>query len=89
MGMDGNRNSFYFAQIWSETADHELILASLLCLDGDGSTDGRLYPRLMKCHGSHGTQEWRWSGQVSPSGFDCGPQMKRIHVHTKMINLIM
>ena len=37
------------------------MLARTLCLDLDTS---QVYPRIMKCHFSHGTQEWKWIGQV-------------------------
>ncbi|XP_062335219.1 polypeptide N-acetylgalactosaminyltransferase 11 isoform X1 [Osmerus eperlanus] len=44
-------------QEWSYDEEHELILAGLLCLDMSEirSTDP---PRLMKCHGSGGSQQW-------------------------------
>nr|XP_015210143.1 PREDICTED: polypeptide N-acetylgalactosaminyltransferase 11 [Lepisosteus oculatus] len=44
-------------QEWTYDEDHELILAGLLCLDMSEirSSDP---PRLMKCHGSGGSQQW-------------------------------
>ncbi|XP_076827375.1 polypeptide N-acetylgalactosaminyltransferase 11 isoform X2 [Brachyhypopomus gauderio] len=44
-------------QEWAYDEDHELILAGLLCLDMSEmrSSDP---PRLMKCHGSGGSQQW-------------------------------
>ncbi|XP_030054179.1 polypeptide N-acetylgalactosaminyltransferase 11 [Microcaecilia unicolor] len=44
-------------QIWSYNEEHELILSNLLCLDMSEirSSDP---PRLMKCHGSGGSQQW-------------------------------
>ncbi|CAH1789835.1 unnamed protein product [Owenia fusiformis] len=49
-------------QVWTESDAHELVLADILCLDIDDHQDNEMFPRLMKCHGSHGTQEWRWTG---------------------------
>nr|XP_033787562.1 polypeptide N-acetylgalactosaminyltransferase 11 isoform X2 [Geotrypetes seraphini] len=51
-------------QIWSYNEEHELILSNLLCLDMSEtrSTDP---PRLMKCHGSGGSQQWLF-------GEECG-----------------
>ncbi|KAK2854484.1 hypothetical protein Q7C36_006353 [Tachysurus vachellii] len=44
-------------QEWTYDEEHELILAGLLCLDMSEirSSDP---PRLMKCHGSGGSQQW-------------------------------
>ncbi|KAI5106606.1 polypeptide N-acetylgalactosaminyltransferase 11, partial [Silurus meridionalis] len=44
-------------QEWAYDEEHELILAGLLCLDMSEirSADP---PRLMKCHGSGGSQQW-------------------------------
>ncbi|XP_026885430.1 polypeptide N-acetylgalactosaminyltransferase 11 isoform X1 [Electrophorus electricus] len=44
-------------QEWAYDEEHELILAGLLCLDVSEmrSSDP---PRLMKCHGSGGSQQW-------------------------------
>ncbi|KAJ8375805.1 hypothetical protein SKAU_G00063850 [Synaphobranchus kaupii] len=44
-------------QDWAYDEEHELILAGLLCLDMSEirSSDP---PRLMKCHGSGGSQQW-------------------------------
>ncbi|GCB77563.1 hypothetical protein scyTo_0020590 [Scyliorhinus torazame] len=44
-------------QIWVYDEEHELVLANLLCLD---MAETRLSdsPRLMKCHGSGGSQQW-------------------------------
>lgn len=47
-------------QLWYETAQHELRLAQLLCLDGGGE-----YPRLAKCHEMGGAQDWRHSSNRS------------------------
>ncbi|XP_051538423.1 polypeptide N-acetylgalactosaminyltransferase 11-like isoform X3 [Myxocyprinus asiaticus] len=56
-------------QEWAYDEEHELILAGLLCLDMSEirSSDP---PRLMKCHGSGGSQQWtlgknNWLYQVS------------------------
>ncbi len=51
-------------QMWGETTENELILASQLCLDGDAAPGGKMYPRIMKCHGAHGSQQWKWLDQV-------------------------
>ena len=54
-------------QLWYETGESSLQLAGLLCLDVDDlNNDGSLaYPRMMKCHYSGGSQEWRFMGAVS------------------------
>lgn len=46
-----------YIQEWVYDEEHELILAGLLCLDMSEirSSDP---PRLMKCHGSGGSQQW-------------------------------
>ncbi|XP_060681132.1 polypeptide N-acetylgalactosaminyltransferase 11 isoform X2 [Hemiscyllium ocellatum] len=44
-------------QIWVYDEEHELILANLLCLDVT-ETRSSDPPRLMKCHGSGGSQQW-------------------------------
>ncbi|XP_069770944.1 polypeptide N-acetylgalactosaminyltransferase 11 isoform X1 [Narcine bancroftii] len=44
-------------QIWVYNEEHELILANLLCLDM-AETHSSDSPRLMKCHGSGGSQQW-------------------------------
>ncbi|XP_067871145.1 polypeptide N-acetylgalactosaminyltransferase 11 isoform X1 [Heterodontus francisci] len=44
-------------QIWTYDEEHELILANLLCLDM-AETHSSDSPRLMKCHGSGGSQQW-------------------------------
>lgn len=56
-------------QEWAYDEEHELVLAGLLCLDMSEirSSDP---PRLMKCHGSGGSQQWtlgkkNWLYQVS------------------------
>ncbi|XP_016096069.1 polypeptide N-acetylgalactosaminyltransferase 11-like [Sinocyclocheilus grahami] len=56
-------------QEWAYDEEHELILGGLLCLDmfEIRSSDP---PRLMKCHGSGGSQQWtlgknNWLYQVS------------------------
>ncbi|KAH0627607.1 hypothetical protein JD844_003552 [Phrynosoma platyrhinos] len=43
--------------VWLYNEDHELILNSLLCLDVS-ETRTSDPPRLMKCHGSGGSQQW-------------------------------
>ena len=43
----------------------EFILAGLLCMDTENSPAGQNYPRIMKCHESKGTQEWKIIGVVS------------------------
>lgn len=47
-------------QMWSETHSKQLLLAGLLCLDGNTNA-----PYLEKCHQLGGTQEWRHSSQVT------------------------
>lgn len=44
-------------QVWIYNEEHDLILANLLCLD---TSEAHLSdsPRLMKCHGSGGSQQW-------------------------------
>uniref|UniRef100_A0A8C5WEB2 Polypeptide N-acetylgalactosaminyltransferase n=1 Tax=Leptobrachium leishanense TaxID=445787 RepID=A0A8C5WEB2_9ANUR len=44
-------------QLWSYNEEHELILSNLLCLDMS-ETRSSDPPRLMKCHGSGGSQQW-------------------------------
>ncbi|XP_020635415.1 polypeptide N-acetylgalactosaminyltransferase 11 [Pogona vitticeps] len=44
-------------QVWLYNEDHELILNNLLCLDMS-ETRTSDPPRLMKCHGSGGSQQW-------------------------------
>ncbi|XP_063524073.1 polypeptide N-acetylgalactosaminyltransferase 11 isoform X2 [Pongo pygmaeus] len=44
-------------QIWIYNEEHELVLNSLLCLDMS-ETRSSDPPRLMKCHGSGGSQQW-------------------------------
>uniref|UniRef100_UPI00358E5217 polypeptide N-acetylgalactosaminyltransferase 11 n=1 Tax=Myxine glutinosa TaxID=7769 RepID=UPI00358E5217 len=44
-------------QVWLYNEDGELILASLLCLDASENRPNER-PRLMKCHGSGGSQQW-------------------------------
>ncbi|XP_038044634.1 polypeptide N-acetylgalactosaminyltransferase 11-like isoform X2 [Patiria miniata] len=51
-------------QLWYESESHELRLADYLCLDQPESNSAAL-PRLMKCHGSRGSQEWRFNDQDS------------------------
>ncbi|XP_070564934.1 polypeptide N-acetylgalactosaminyltransferase 11-like [Ptychodera flava] len=46
------------ALVWSTTEDHEYLLKDMLCLDMPES-DSKAYPRMMKCHGSGGSQDWR------------------------------
>ncbi|CDQ59352.1 unnamed protein product [Oncorhynchus mykiss] len=42
---------------WAYDEEHELILTGLLCLDMSEIRSSDL-PRLMKCHGSGGSQQW-------------------------------
>ncbi|XP_067847364.1 polypeptide N-acetylgalactosaminyltransferase 11-like isoform X3 [Heptranchias perlo] len=44
-------------QVWTYNEEHDLILANLLCLDMS-ETHSSDSPRLMKCHGSGGSQQW-------------------------------
>ncbi|KAF5911452.1 hypothetical protein HPG69_004373 [Diceros bicornis minor] len=44
-------------QIWIYNEEHELVLNNLLCLDMS-ETRSSDPPRLMKCHGSGGSQQW-------------------------------
>ncbi|XP_054847434.1 polypeptide N-acetylgalactosaminyltransferase 11 isoform X2 [Eublepharis macularius] len=44
-------------RVWLYNEDHELILNNLLCLDVS-ETRTSDPPRLMKCHGSGGSQQW-------------------------------
>ncbi|XP_062900521.1 polypeptide N-acetylgalactosaminyltransferase 11 [Mobula hypostoma] len=44
-------------QVWVYNEEHELVLANLLCLDM-AETHQSDSPRLMKCHGSGGSQQW-------------------------------
>ncbi|XP_065253927.1 polypeptide N-acetylgalactosaminyltransferase 11 isoform X2 [Emys orbicularis] len=44
-------------QVWIYNEEHELILNNLLCLDVS-ETRSSDPPRLMKCHGSGGSQQW-------------------------------
>ncbi|CAJ0921308.1 unnamed protein product [Ranitomeya imitator] len=44
-------------QVWTYNEEHELILSNLLCLDMS-ETRSSDPPRLMKCHGSGGSQQW-------------------------------
>uniref|UniRef100_A0A8C9FHH3 Polypeptide N-acetylgalactosaminyltransferase n=1 Tax=Pavo cristatus TaxID=9049 RepID=A0A8C9FHH3_PAVCR len=44
-------------QVWVYNEDHELVLNNLLCLDVS-ETRSSDPPRLMKCHGSGGSQQW-------------------------------
>ncbi|XP_033125723.1 polypeptide N-acetylgalactosaminyltransferase 11-like [Anneissia japonica] len=50
------------SQLWTESENHELLLADLLCLDMS-EVDSSAPPRLMKCHGTRGSQEWHFSGK--------------------------
>lgn len=59
--------SFYLLfQVWIYNEDHELILNNLLCLDVS-ETRSSDPPRLMKCHGSGGSQQWTFgvSGEAA------------------------
>lgn len=55
-------------QVWIYNEDHELILNNLLCLDVS-ETRSSDPPRLMKCHGSGGSQQWTFgvSGEAGTS----------------------
>ncbi|XP_042783072.1 polypeptide N-acetylgalactosaminyltransferase 11 isoform X1 [Panthera uncia] len=44
-------------QVWIYNEEHELVLNNLLCLDVS-ETRSSDPPRLMKCHGSGGSQQW-------------------------------
>ncbi|XP_029426358.1 polypeptide N-acetylgalactosaminyltransferase 11 isoform X2 [Nannospalax galili] len=44
-------------RIWIYNEEHELVLNNLLCLDMS-ETRSSDPPRLMKCHGSGGSQQW-------------------------------
>lgn len=44
-------------QVWFYNEEHELVLHNLLCLDVS-ETRSSDPPRLMKCHGSGGSQQW-------------------------------
>ncbi|XP_053322746.1 polypeptide N-acetylgalactosaminyltransferase 11 [Spea bombifrons] len=44
-------------QIWTYNEENELVLSNLLCLDMS-ETRSSDPPRLMKCHGSGGSQQW-------------------------------
>ncbi|KAK1171990.1 hypothetical protein AOXY_G4453 [Acipenser oxyrinchus oxyrinchus] len=50
-------NSEDLEQAWAYDEEQELILAGLLCLDMS-ETRSSDPPRLMKCHGSGGSQQW-------------------------------
>lgn len=52
------------SQTWYETGDSELKLAATLCMDIDPLSQTDNSPRLMKCRGERGSQEWLWSIQV-------------------------
>ncbi|XP_029777071.1 polypeptide N-acetylgalactosaminyltransferase 11 isoform X2 [Suricata suricatta] len=45
------------SQVWIYNEEHELVLNNLLCLDVS-ETRSSDPPRLMKCHGSGGSQQW-------------------------------
>ncbi|XP_071942407.1 polypeptide N-acetylgalactosaminyltransferase 11-like [Antedon mediterranea] len=49
-------------QLWTESENHELLLADLLCLDM-AEFDSAAIPRLMKCHGTKGSQQWQFNGK--------------------------
>ncbi|XP_064614013.1 polypeptide N-acetylgalactosaminyltransferase 11-like [Liolophura sinensis] len=51
-------------QTWYETGDSELKLAASLCMDIDPLSQTDITPRLMKCRGERGSQEWLWSIQT-------------------------
>lgn len=57
-GTNGKEKKY---QIWHETSESELILASVLCLDAESREQGHSFARLMKCHGSKGSQAWVWT----------------------------
>ncbi|XP_055990767.1 polypeptide N-acetylgalactosaminyltransferase 11 [Sorex fumeus] len=45
------------SQVWVYSEEHELLLNNLLCLDMP-ETRSSDPPRLMKCHGAGGSQQW-------------------------------
>lgn len=45
------------SQVWIYNEEHELVLNNLLCLDMP-ETRSSDPPRLMKCHGAGGSQQW-------------------------------
>lgn len=51
-------------QVWNETEDKELMLAYNLCLDAQDRQGKVSFAKLMKCHGSGGSQTWVWSIRV-------------------------
>lgn len=60
-------SSDYKKQMWSETNEHELKLAQTLCLEVNDFSRDKIIPKLMKCHGGKGTQEWHWTSEDGPS----------------------
>ena len=57
--MKGNKT-----QQWHESDQNELVLAKYLCLEVEDTGKGNIFVRMMKCHGSRGTQSWVWSIKV-------------------------
>ncbi|XP_033639451.1 polypeptide N-acetylgalactosaminyltransferase 11-like [Asterias rubens] len=68
-------------QLWYESQTNELRLADSLCLDMPESNSAAL-PRLMKCHGSGGSQTWKLQNQMlyHPSTGQCLVNKYDMHV---------
>ncbi|XP_051785340.1 polypeptide N-acetylgalactosaminyltransferase 11 isoform X2 [Erpetoichthys calabaricus] len=49
-------------QVWTYDEEQQLVLAGLLCLDVS-ETRSSDPPRLMKCHGSGGSQQWTFGNR--------------------------
>ncbi|XP_048456046.1 polypeptide N-acetylgalactosaminyltransferase 11-like [Rhincodon typus] len=64
-------------QIWIYNEEHDLILANLLCLDMS-ETHLSDSPRLMKCHGSGGSQHWTLGANNSLYQISAGQCLKVI-----------
>ncbi|XP_078572364.1 polypeptide N-acetylgalactosaminyltransferase 11-like [Branchiostoma floridae x Branchiostoma japonicum] len=47
-------------QVWYLTDQDELQLTGLLCLDVN-ENDPKSFPRIMKCHGTSGGQQWKFA----------------------------
>ncbi|XP_043554079.1 polypeptide N-acetylgalactosaminyltransferase 11-like [Chiloscyllium plagiosum] len=64
-------------QVWVYNEEHDLILANLLCLDMS-ETHSSDSPRLMKCHGSGGSQHWTLGANNSLYQISAGQCLKVI-----------